>query len=140
MIWCSISSPTIAQCQALFEVLGERAVDAAVDAAVEIDVAPAAVLPRLAARRVCQDCGGDRSSRRLGAHHLACPACGGIARRRDDDTDEAIARPLALYDEEGRHSWRGSTATISWSPSTAPDYPMTCSRDWGGPGASAPGE
>lgn len=94
---------TLAQGQALFEVLGERAVDAAV----EIEVAPATVLPRLAARRVCQDCGAVTAAPDGWAHHLACPACGGMARRRDDDTDEAIARRLALYDEE-------ATPLLAW--------------------------
>ena len=87
---------TLAQGQALFEVLGASAADLAV----EIDVPTATVLPRLAARRVCKDCGLVTSAPDGVTHHLACPECGGIAQRRDDDTDEAIARRLALYDEE----------------------------------------
>lgn len=87
---------TLAQGEALFEVLGA----AAADLAVEIDVATDVVLPRLAARRVCKDCGTAAAAPDGVAHHLACPRCGGIAQRRDDDTDEAITRRLALYDEE----------------------------------------
>jgi adenylate kinase len=87
---------TLAQGQALFEVLGSGAADLAV----EIDVPTTAVLPRLAARRVCKDCGFVTSAPDGVTHHLACPKCGGIAQRRDDDTDEAIARRLALYDEQ----------------------------------------
>jgi adenylate kinase len=87
---------TLAQGQALFEVLGASAADLAV----EIDVPTAQVLPRLAARRVCRDCGAVTSAPAGVDHHLACPHCGGIARRREDDTDEAIARRLALYDEQ----------------------------------------
>lgn len=94
---------TLAQGQALFEVLGERAADAAV----EIDVAATVVLPRLAARRVCRDCGAVTAAPPGWTHHLACPTCGGIARRRDDDTDDAIARRLALYDEE-------ATPLLAW--------------------------
>lgn len=87
---------TLAQGQALFEVLGASAADLAV----EINVATAMVLPRLAARRVCKDCGMVTSAPDGVTHHLACPDCGGIAQRRDDDTDDAIARRLALYDEQ----------------------------------------
>jgi adenylate kinase len=86
---------TQAQGQALFEVLGAGAADLAV----EIDVPTADVLPRLAARRVCRDCGMVSSAPDGVTHHLACE-CGGIAERRGDDTDEAIARRLALYDAE----------------------------------------
>lgn len=87
---------TLTQAQALFEVLGDRAADIAV----EIDVPAAAVLPRLVARRVCDGCAAVIAAPDGWTHHLACPACGGIARRRDDDNDEAIARRLALYDEQ----------------------------------------
>ena len=87
---------TLAQGQALFEVLGASAADLAV----EIDVPTTTVLPRLAARRVCKDCGFVTAAPDGVTHHLACPKCGGIAQRRDDDTDEAIARRLALYDEQ----------------------------------------
>jgi adenylate kinase len=86
---------TQAQGQALFEVLGAGAADLAV----EIDVPTETVLPRLRARRVCRDCGKVTAAPDGVAHHLACE-CGGIAERRADDTDEAIARRLALYDAE----------------------------------------
>lgn len=86
---------TLAQGQALFEVLGAGAADLAV----EIHCPTDAVLPRLAARRVCRDCGKVSAAPDGVTHHLACE-CGGIAERRADDTEEAIARRLALYDEE----------------------------------------
>jgi adenylate kinase len=85
---------TLAQGQALFEVLGASAADLAV----EIDVRTDDVLPRLSARRVCRDCGAVTSA--PDAEEVSCPQCNGIAARRDDDTDEAIARRLALYDEQ----------------------------------------
>lgn len=87
---------TLAQGQALFEVLGAGAADLAV----EIHVPTETVLPRLAARRICRDCGTVTSAPDGVTHHLACAECGGIAERRADDTEEAIARRLALYDEE----------------------------------------
>ncbi|MEA3056727.1 MAG: adenylate kinase [Actinomycetota bacterium] len=85
---------TLAQGQALFEVLGAGAADLAV----EIDVRTDDVLPRLSARRVCRDCGAVTSA--PDAEEITCPQCSGIAARRDDDTEEAIARRLALYDEQ----------------------------------------
>ena len=85
---------TLAQGQALFEVLGAGAADLAV----EIDVRTDDVLPRLSARRVCRECGVVTSA--PDAEEVSCPQCGGIAARRDDDTDEAIGRRLALYDEQ----------------------------------------
>jgi adenylate kinase len=87
---------TLAQGQALFEVLGTGAADLAV----ELHVPTATVIPRLAARRVCQDCGLVMAAPDGVTHHLACSRCGGIARRREDDTPAAIERRLALYDEE----------------------------------------
>lgn len=84
---------TLAQGQALFEVLGASAADLAL----EIDVPTASVLPRLARRRVCADCGNVTDA---GEEQVPCPRCNGVAVRRDDDTEEAIARRLALYDEQ----------------------------------------
>lgn len=86
---------TQAQAQALFEVLGADAAELAI----EIDVPADAVLPRLAARRMCIECGmvtnlhTDRSTGR-------CPACRGFLERRADDHPDAIARRLAVYDEQ----------------------------------------
>lgn len=94
---------TLAQGQALFEVLGASAADLAV----EIHVPTSLVLPRLAARRVCVDCGAVTAAPDGVTHHLACAQCGGIARRREDDNDEAIARRLAVYDAE-------STPLLVW--------------------------
>jgi adenylate kinase len=94
---------TLAQGQALFEVLGAGAADLAVELDVPVDV----VRPRLAARRVCRDCGTVAAAPDGFSHHLACARCGGIATRRDDDTDEAIERRLAIYDEE-------STPLLGW--------------------------
>lgn len=84
---------TLAQGQALFEVLGASAADLAL----EINVPLVAVLPRLARRRVCADCGNVTNAEE---EQVPCPRCNGVAVRRDDDTEEAIARRLALYDEQ----------------------------------------
>lgn len=86
---------TLPQGQALFEVLGAQAADVAV----ELHVPTSIVLPRLAARRVCQGCGATFSV--AGGEEISrCRRCGGTVTRRSDDTDEAIARRLADYDRE----------------------------------------
>lgn len=84
---------TLAQGQALFEVLGASAADLAL----EIDVPTATVLPRLSGRRVCPDCGNVTNAI---DEQVPCPRCNGVAVRRDDDTEEAIVRRLTLYDEQ----------------------------------------
>lgn len=87
---------TLAQGLALFEVLGKLAADLAV----ELHVPTSVVLPRLAARRVCQDCGATSSASPNQPASSTCGVCGGTVTRRTDDTDEAIARRLATYDRE----------------------------------------
>ena len=87
---------TLAQGQGLFEVLGGWAADVAV----ELHVPTSVVLPRLAARRVCQDCGVNSQAVPGQAEITACEKCGGTVTRRTDDTDEAIHRRLASYDRE----------------------------------------
>ncbi|HWH34530.1 MAG TPA: nucleoside monophosphate kinase [Acidimicrobiales bacterium] len=87
---------TLVQGQTLFEVLGTSAADVAV----ELHVPTSVVLPRLAARRVCQDCGTNYSVPDGAEEITQCPKCGGKVTRRSDDTDEAIARRLAAYDRE----------------------------------------
>jgi len=86
---------TLAQGQAFFEVLGQGAADVAI----ELDVPADAVLQRLLARRVCGGCGSTTASTN-GEEEVTCRSCGDAARRRDDDTPEAITRRLSLYDEE----------------------------------------
>lgn len=87
---------TLPQGEALFEVLGARAADVAV----ELHVPTSVVLPRLAARRVCQECGATFSVPAGADEITRCPRCGGPVTRRSDDTDAAIARRLAAYDRE----------------------------------------
>lgn len=86
---------TLAQGQALFDLLGEQAIDVAVD----LDVPEDLVVARLAARRVCGDCG--RISVALDHSHRSYPcSCGGTATQRADDTEFAISRRLAIYEEQ----------------------------------------
>lgn len=94
---------TLAQGQALFEVLGAGAADVAV----ELHVPTSVVLPRLAARRVCQDCAATSSARPDEPEIVCCAHCGGKVGRRTDDTDEAIRRRLDAYEHQSGHllSW-----------------------------------
>jgi adenylate kinase len=87
---------TLAQGRALFDVLGADAIDLAV----EIHVPAQVVRPRLAARRVCQQCGLITSLLPGDSPAKPCPDCGGRLARRDDDNDQAIERRLATYDEQ----------------------------------------
>jgi adenylate kinase len=87
---------TLAQVRALLDLLGRDVVDLAVEIHVPSDV----VRPRLAARRVCRGCGLVTTATSGDDTTTACPNCGGVLARRDDDTDAAIERRLALYDEK----------------------------------------
>lgn len=68
--------------------------------AIDLEVPREIVLDRIAGRRVCENC--------QTVYHLnyrpkvdwICDNCGGNVRQRDDDTEEAVERRLALYDEE----------------------------------------
>lgn len=86
---------TVSQGVDLFRALG----DDCIDLALEIDVPNAVVLPRLAARRVCRGCGAT-SVAEDGRASWTCADCGDVVERRDDDTEDAIRRRLATYDEE----------------------------------------
>lgn len=86
---------TEAQAQALFEVLGADAAELAV----EIDVPAEDVLPRLASRRMCVEC-GTVTNLHTESPTGRCPICRGFLERRADDHPDAIARRLAVYDQQ----------------------------------------
>ncbi|MGI9022462.1 MAG: adenylate kinase [Acidimicrobiales bacterium] len=72
-----------------------------VDLVVELQVPTAMVLHRLAGRRVCVDCGTNYSLGRSGDDDDGvCDRCGGKVILREDDTETAISRRLALYEKE----------------------------------------
>lgn len=89
--------------------LSEFLQPAGIDVAVDIDVASEVVVRRLAARRVCSTC-GKMAVAVTGESTVACPSCGGDAVQRADDTVEAIARRLALYEEQTRPLLEGLAA------------------------------
>jgi adenylate kinase len=89
---------TAAQAAALDEILAEQG--ESLTAVIEIDVPRDTLIERLAGRRTCQNCGT--------VYHIVadppavegiCDKCGGPLIQREDDTPQAIARRLALYDE-----------------------------------------
>ena len=86
----------LAQARALLDAAG----DDALDVAIELVVPSSVVLPRLAARRVCQSCGTTYVTPEGGPEITTCRVCGGRVARRADDTKAAIRRRLAAYDEQ----------------------------------------
>ena len=89
---------TEAQARALDEILAE--LGESLTAVVELVVPREVLIERLAGRRVCESCGA--------VYHVSadpprvegvCDRCGGTLVQREDDTPEAIARRLALYDQ-----------------------------------------
>ena len=92
---------TEAQARSLDEILASQGV--ALDAVVEIDVPREKLIHRLSGRRTCENCGA--------VYHVEsdppkvdgiCDKCGGKLIQREDDTQDAIARRLALYDNSTR--------------------------------------
>jgi len=71
-----------------------------VDLVLELQVPTDLVLRRLAGRRVCVECGTNYSLGRPPAEDWVCDRCGGKVVLREDDTETAISRRLALYEAE----------------------------------------
>ena len=68
------------------------------DLVIDLEVPTAQVLRRLAARRVCIDCGANYSTTSPPLINWTCDVCGGEVVQREDDTEEAISRRLELYE------------------------------------------
>ena len=86
--------------------------------------APSRCCKRLAARRVCVDCGANYSARRPPLVNWTCDVCGGEVVQREDDTEEAIGRRLELYERQTAPliDWYRAPRAC-WSRSTAPASP-----------------
>ena len=87
---------TVAQAVQLAEVLAPYDLDLAID----IEIHTGQVLRRLAARRVCVDCGANYSTSSPPLINWTCDVCGGEVIQREDDTEEAISRRLELYERQ----------------------------------------
>jgi adenylate kinase len=87
---------TLPQARELERVLNGHELDLVID----LDVAREIVLDRIAGRRVCESCGATYHVSMPPEHDWTCDACGGRVVQRDDDTEEAVARRLEIYDAE----------------------------------------
>jgi adenylate kinase len=87
---------TVAQAEALAGLLAPMDLDLTID----IEVSTAQVLRRLAARRVCVDCGTNYSVSTPPLINWTCDVCGGEVIQREDDREEAISRRLEIYERQ----------------------------------------
>jgi adenylate kinase len=87
---------TVAQAEQLASVLAPFDLDLAID----IEIHTSQVLRRLAARRVCVDCGANYSLSAPPLINWTCDVCGGEVIQREDDSEEAISRRLELYERQ----------------------------------------
>ena len=87
---------TVAQAEQLASVLAPFDLDLVID----IEIHTSQVLRRLAARRVCIDCGANYSLSSPPLINWTCDVCGGEVVQREDDTEEAIERRLELYERQ----------------------------------------
>jgi adenylate kinase len=74
--------------------------DAPLDVVINIEVPREIVIDRIASRRVCENCQRVYHLNMRPAVNWTCDTCGGNVRQRDDDTEEAVERRLALYEKE----------------------------------------
>ncbi len=87
---------TVPQAQALDEITFTLPIDIVVD----LDVPRDLVVQRLSSRRVCRDCGTNYVAAGVEKLPWICEVCGGDVMHRDDDTPEAIAQRLDLYEQQ----------------------------------------
>ncbi|MGA7416423.1 MAG: adenylate kinase [Acidimicrobiales bacterium] len=87
---------TVAQADALAGLLAPMDLDLTID----IEVSTAQVLRRLAARRVCVDCGANYSVSSPPLISWTCDVCSGEVVQREDDREEAISRRLEIYERQ----------------------------------------
>jgi adenylate kinase len=87
---------TLRQAEELEVVLADRPLHLVID----IDVPTEIVLDRIAGRRVCENCATVYHVNMPPQHDWTCDNCGGRVVQRADDTEEAIERRLALYEEQ----------------------------------------
>ncbi len=87
---------TVPQAVLLHDITIEDPLDLVLDLVVPTEV----VLERLAARRVCSDCGANYSVDSPPKYGWVCDNCGGEVIQRADDTPEAIQKRLDLYERE----------------------------------------
>lgn len=87
---------TIDQAEALDDITEVKPIDVVLDLNVPREI----VLERISARRTCEDCGTNYTSRGNDPVPWICDVCGGDVHQRDDDTQDSINRRLDLYEEQ----------------------------------------
>lgn len=88
---------TAAQAEALDEMLEQE--EMPLDLTIDLEIDEEAALQRLAARRVCSTCASIYSTSRPPSIDWTCDNCGGEVVQRQDDTEGAIRKRLADYNE-----------------------------------------
>ncbi|MFM7064824.1 MAG: adenylate kinase [Actinomycetes bacterium] len=87
---------TPGQAEGLMALLG----DAGADLAIDLDVPEDVVVDRISARRTCSGCGAIYSLAAPPAAGWTCDKCGADVVQRADDTEEAVRKRLAAYNEQ----------------------------------------
>jgi len=71
-----------------------------IDVVVSLEIPTSVVVGRIAQRRTCSVCGRVYATSAPPKVDWTCDACGGEVVQREDDTEEAVTRRLALYDAQ----------------------------------------
>ena len=71
-----------------------------IDVVVSLEIPTRVVVGRIAQRRTCSVCGRVYATSAPPKVDWTCDACGGEVVQREDDTEEAVTRRLALYDAQ----------------------------------------
>ena len=106
---------TAAQAEALDEMLEDEKMP--LDLTIDLEIDEEDALRRLSARRVCSTCAAIYSTSRPPSIDWTCDNCGGEVVQRQDDTEDAIRKRLADYNDLTKPliAWyeeRGALATI----------------------------
>jgi adenylate kinase len=71
-----------------------------IDVVVSLEIPTSVVVGRIAQRRTCSVCGRVYATTAPPKVDWTCDVCGGEVIQREDDTEEAVTRRLALYDAQ----------------------------------------
>ena len=87
---------TIAQAEALEDLLGNDGIKLCID----LDVPTELATQRLSTRRICQECGSIYNETDIEAISGTCSKCGGDVIQRADDHPDAIRKRLEAYERD----------------------------------------
>jgi adenylate kinase len=87
---------TLVQAEELERVLQDHPLDLVLD----IEVPTETILDRIAGRRICVGCSATYHVNHRPGVDWTCDVCGGQVVQRDDDTEEAVATRLEVYDRQ----------------------------------------